>query len=146
MPDPGRAIEILLVDDDPGDVLIVLDGFEDSKLTNRVHVARTGDAALELLRRAAAGDGSARPDLVLLDLHLPRRDGRRVLAEIKTDPDLVGLPVAVLTTSENEKRALRREGLPADAYVTKPVEFASIVEVVRSIEDLYLSVVAAPTP
>jgi CheY-like chemotaxis protein len=143
MPTSGRAIEILLVDDDPGDVLIALDSLEDGKLTNRVHVVHDGDAALDVLRRGLAGAGPSRPDLVLLDLHLPRRDGRGVLAEIKADPDLREVPVVVLTTSEHEKRALRLQGLPADAYLTKPVSFATIVDVVRNIDDLYLSVVAA---
>jgi two-component system response regulator len=143
-PAAGRPIEILLVDDDPGDVLIVMDSLEHSKLTNRIHVVDDGDEALDFLRRAGEHAGAPRPDLVLLDLHLPRRDGRRVLAEIKADPDLRRLPVVVLATSDGERESLRRQGLAADAYVTKPVGFDAIVAVVRSVDHLYLTVVADP--
>ncbi len=135
-----RPITVLLVEDDPGDVLLIREAFEDHKLSNTLLVAGDGVEALEILRSAQ----SARPDLVLLDLNLPRKDGRDVLREIKADDALRSIPVVVLTTSDAEEDILRSYDLHANAYVTKPVDFERFIEVVRRIDDFFVSVVKLP--
>src|SRR5690606_33467471 len=122
--DPGavRPIEILLVEDDEGDVLLTTEALEASKVTNNMHVARNGEEALKFLRREQGYHDVPRPDIVLLDLNLPRIDGREVLAQIKSDPELRRIPIVVLTTSEAEEDILRSYDLHANAYVTKPVD------------------------
>jgi len=136
----ARPITVLLVEDDPGDVLLVREAFDDHKLNNRLLVAADGVEAMELLRSADAD----RPDLVLLDLNLPRKDGREVLAEIKSDKALRSIPVVVLTTSDAEEDILRSYDLHANAYVTKPVDFDRFIDVVRQIDDFFVSVVKLP--
>jgi CheY-like chemotaxis protein len=142
---PGRQIEVLLVEDDPGDVLMTREAFEDYKLNNQLHVANDGVEAMEFLRREGAHTDAPRPDLVLLDLNLPRMDGREVLQAIKSDPELASIPVVVLTTSEAEEDVLRSYSLHANAYVTKPVDFDRFIQVVRQIDDFFITVVRLPT-
>lgn len=140
---PG-PIDILLVEDDPGDVLMTREAFEHQKIRNALHVASDGAEALEFLNRKGRFRTAPRPGLILLDLNLPRKDGREVLGEIKRDPDLRTIPVVVLTTSEAEEDIARSYDLHANAYVTKPVDFEKFVEVVRKIDDFWLTVVKLP--
>jgi CheY-like chemotaxis protein len=142
---PVTAIDILLVEDDPGDVLMTREALEDSKVANRLHVVNNGEEALAFLRHEGDYRDSPRPDLILLDLNLPRVDGREVLSTVKGDPDLRRIPVVVLTTSDAEEDVLRSYDLHANAYVTKPVDFDQFVEVVRQIDEFYISVVKLPT-
>ena len=137
-------VEILLVEDDPGDVLMTREAFQDHKLRNELHVVNDGADAMAFLRQEGEYADRPRPDLVLLDLNLPRMDGREVLEAIKSDPDLASIPVVVLTTSENEDDVLRSYSLHANAYVTKPVDFARFIDVVRQIDDFFVSVVRLP--
>jgi CheY-like chemotaxis protein len=137
-------IEILLVEDDPGDVLMTKEALAESRVANNLHVVADGEAAVEFLRRQGSHADALRPGLILLDLNLPRMDGREVLAVIKEDPDLRRIPVVVLTTSESEEDVLRSYDLHANAYVTKPVEFEEFVAVVRQIDDFYISIVRLP--
>ena len=146
MPQPTRQIEVLLVEDDPGDVLMTREAFEDYKVANRLHVVQDGADAMAFLRREGDFSGAPRPDLVLLDLNLPRMDGREVLQAIKSDAELASIPVVVLTTSEAEEDILRSYSLHANAYVTKPVDFDRFIEVVRQIDEFFVEVVRLPQP
>ncbi|WP_328449843.1 MULTISPECIES: response regulator [unclassified Amycolatopsis] len=137
-------IDILLVEDDPGDVLMTREAFEHHKIRNALHVASDGVEALRFLHREGPFADAPRPGLILLDLNLPRKDGREVLGEIKQDPALRTIPVVVLTTSEAEEDILRSYDLHANAYVTKPVDFEKFVEVVRQIDDFWVTVVQLP--
>ena len=139
-----RQIEVLLVEDDPGDVMMTREAFQDYKLQNQLHVVSDGAEAMEFLRQEGEYVGRPRPDLVLLDLNLPRMDGRQVLEAIKSDSELASIPVVVLTTSENEDDVLRSYSLHANAYVTKPVDFARFIEVIRQIDDFFVTVVRLP--
>ena len=141
---PERQVEILLVEDDPGDVLMTREAFADYKLRNQLHVVDDGAEAMAFLRQEGEYAGRPRPDLVLLDLNLPRMDGREVLEAIKSDPELASIPVVVLTTSEAEDDVLRSYSLHANAYVTKPVDFERFIEVVRQIDDFFVTVVRLP--
>ena len=141
---PGRPIDILLVEDDPGDELMTREAFEDNKIGNTLHVAHDGQEALDFLYRAEPYTDAPRPDLILLDLNLPRRDGREVLAEIKKDEQLCRIPVVVLTTSQADEDILRSYQLHANAYVTKPVDFERFISVVRQIDEFFVSVVKLP--
>jgi CheY-like chemotaxis protein len=141
----GQPIEVLLVEDDPGDVLLIREAFEFNKVHNNLNVVNDGEQALDYLRGIGAYEGSTRPDLVLLDLNLPRKDGREVLAEAKSDPDLRAIPIVVLTTSEAEEDVLKSYQLHANAYVTKPVDFQRFVSIVRQIDDFFVSVVRLPS-
>jgi CheY-like chemotaxis protein len=140
----ARPIEILLVEDDEGDVLLTTEALEASKITNVMNVARNGEEALRFLRRAEGYEDAPRPDIVLLDLNLPRVDGRQVLAEIKADDDLRRIPIIVLTTSEAEEDVLRSYDLHANAYVTKPVDFDRFLQVIQSIDEFFVTVVRLP--
>jgi CheY-like chemotaxis protein len=140
----GTPIEVLLVEDDPGDVLMTQEAFEEHKVRNRLAVVSDGSEALAYLRREGAFADAVRPDLILLDLNLPRRDGREVLAEIKKDEDLGKIPVVVLTTSSADEDILRSYQLHANAYVTKPVDFDRFISVVRQIDEFFVSVVKLP--
>jgi CheY-like chemotaxis protein len=139
-----RQIEVLLVEDDPGDVMMTREAFQDYKLHNELHVVSDGAEAMAFLRHEGEYADRPRPDLVLLDLNLPRMDGRQVLEAIKSDPELASIPVVVLTTSENEDDVLRSYSLHANAYVTKPVDFQRFIEVVRQIDDFFVTVVRLP--
>ena len=141
---PAVPIEVLLVEDDPGDVLMTREAFADNKVRNRLTVVSDGEEALAYLRKEGAYAEAVRPDLILLDLNLPRRDGREVLAEIKNDQNLHQIPVVVLTTSQSEEDILRSYQLHANAYVTKPVDFDRFIAVVRQIDDFFLTVVKLP--
>ena len=138
------AIEVLLVEDDPGDVLMTKEAFEEHGVGNRLTVVPDGAEALAYLRREGKYADAVRPDLILLDLNLPRRDGREVLAEIKNDPELHQIPVVVLTTSQADEDILRSYQLHANAYVTKPVDFDQFVAVVRQIDQFFVNVVKLP--
>jgi CheY-like chemotaxis protein len=142
---PARQIEVLLVEDDPGDVLMTREAFEDYKVANNLHVVHDGADAMAFLRREGQYGDAPRPDLVLLDLNLPRMDGREVLQAIKSDPELASIPVVVLTTSEAEEDVLRSYSLHANAYVTKPVDFERFIDVVRQIDDFFVTVVRLPS-
>ncbi|GAA4437669.1 response regulator [Phytohabitans houttuyneae] len=145
VPADGRSpIEVLLVEDDPGDVLMTQEAFEEHKLRNKLTVVTDGDAALAYLRREGQYADAVPPDLILLDLNLPRRDGREVLAEIKRDEKLGRIPVVVLTTSQADEDILRSYELHANAYVTKPVDFDRFIAVVRQIDEFFVSVVKLP--
>jgi CheY-like chemotaxis protein len=142
--DSGVMIEILLVEDDPGDVLITREAFAQNKLRNHLSVVSDGEAALAFLRRKGEYAHAPRPDLILLDLNLPRKAGHEVLAEIKTDPELQRIPVVVLTTSDAEEDVLRSYDLHANAYVTKPVDFDRFLHVVQQIDEFFVTVVKLP--
>ena len=141
----GRPIEILLVEDNPGDVRLTIEALKEGKVSNRLSVARDGVEALAFLRRVGPHANAVRPDLILLDLNLPRKDGREVLAEIKEDSHLRRIPVVVLTTSKAEEDILRTYDLHANCYITKPVDLEQFISVVRSIDDFWLSVVRLPS-
>jgi len=140
----AKSIDVLLVEDDPGDTLMIREAFQDNKVRNRLTCVTDGVQALELLRREGQYADAPRPDLILLDLNLPRKDGREVLAEIKADDDLRAIPVVVLTTSQAEEDVLRSYELHANAYVTKPVDFERFIEVVRQIDNFFVTVVKLP--
>lgn len=144
MSNPLNVIDVLLVEDDPGDALMTQEAFEHHKIRNQLHVVRDGVEALEFLRREGQYEDAPRPGLILLDLNLPKMDGREVLAEIKADEALRPIPVVVLTTSEAEEDILRSYNLHANAYVTKPVDFDRFIEVVRQIDDFFVTVVKLP--
>ena len=140
----GKPIAVLLVEDDPGDVVLIREAFADNKVHNRLHCVADGVEAIDFLRREGEFAAAPRPDLILLDLNLPRKDGREVLAEIKEDEELKHIPVVVLTTSKAEEDVLRSYDLHANAYVTKPVDFDRFIEVVRQIDEFFVSVVKLP--
>jgi len=139
-----NAIDVLLVDDDPGDTLMIREAFEHNKVKNALECVADGVQAMQYLRREGEYANAPRPDLILLDLNLPRKDGREVLAEIKSDPVLATIPVVVLTTSHAEEDVLRSYQLHANAYVTKPVDFERFIEVVRQIDEFFVTVVKLP--
>ena len=143
-PPDAQSIEVLLVEDDPGDILMIKEAFEDNKVRNRLTCLTDGVQALEFLRREGEHADAPRPDLILLDLNLPRKDGREVLAEVKGDDDLRTIPVVVLTTSQAEEDVLRSYKLHANAFVTKPVDFERFIDVVRQIDEFFLTVVKLP--
>jgi CheY-like chemotaxis protein len=136
-------VDILLVEDDPGDVWFTRDTFEYYKVGNALHVVRDGEAALRYLRRQPPYANAGRPGVILLDLDLPRMDSRAVLAELTADDDLRDIPVVVLTTSQAEADVVRSMRLGASAYITKPVDFDRLVDIVRGLDDFYLTVVRA---
>jgi CheY-like chemotaxis protein len=139
-----KPIEVLLVEDDPGDVLITQEALAESKVMNTLHVVNNGEDALRFLRREPPYEDMPRPGLILLDLNLPRVDGREVLAEVKADPALRRIPVVVLTTSQAEEDIVRSYDLHANAFVSKPVDFDQFLEVVRQVDNFYISVVTLP--
>ena len=141
----GNAIDILLVEDSPGDVRLTREALKEGKVRNTLHVAEDGEEALAFLRNEGTYADAPRPDLVLLDLNLPRLDGREVLREMKCDPNLKHIPVVVLTTSTADEDVLRVYDLAGNCYIPKPVELDRFLDVVRSIEDFWLTVVRLPT-
>ncbi|MFI7524634.1 response regulator [Nocardia salmonicida] len=144
MTDPGQPVDILLVEDDPGDELMTREAFEDNKIGNTLHVVRDGQEALDFIYRTGAYVNAPRPDLILLDLNLPKYDGRQVLEKIKADPELSHIPVVVLTTSAAEEDILRSYKLHANAYVTKPVDLDQFIAAIRQIDEFFVQVVRLP--
>jgi CheY-like chemotaxis protein len=145
MTDPQREVHVLLVEDDPGDVLMTQEAFEHHRIRNPLHVVTDGATALRFLRRESEHTDAPRPGLILLDLNLPLMNGREVLAEIKSDDRLRSIPVVVLTTSQAEEDIVRSYNLHANAYVTKPVDFTRFMEIIRQIDDFFVTVVRLPT-
>ncbi len=140
----GEPIEILMVEDSPADVELTIEAFRDAKMLNKIHVVEDGEEAMEFLRRQGRFADAPRPDLVLLDLNLPRKDGREVLEEIKKDPSLKRIPVVVLTTSESERDILRAYDLHVNAYITKPVDLGQFAKIIEAVENFWLTVVKLP--
>jgi chemotaxis family two-component system response regulator Rcp1 len=141
---PGRPVEILLVEDNPGDVRLTREALKDAKVMNHLSVVGDGEEAIAFLRRQGKHARAPRPDLILLDLNLPRKDGREVLEEIKIDPALMTIPVVVLTTSKAEEDVIRTYRLHANCYINKPVDFSRFMDVVRQLENFWLAVVRLP--
>jgi two-component system, chemotaxis family, response regulator Rcp1 len=140
----GKPIQILLVEDNPGDVRLAAEALRYLKVRNQLHVVQDGVEAMAFLRREGEYMGIPRPDLVLLDLNLPRKDGREVLSEIKLDPDLKRIPVVILTSSAADQDILHAYNLYANCYITKPLDLEQFLRVIRSIEDFWLAVVKLP--
>ena len=141
----NHSVEILLVEDNPGDVRLTLEAFKDAKVRNNLSVVENGVEAMTFLRREGKFASAPRPDLILLDLNLPKKDGREVLEEIKADADLRRIPVVVLTTSQAEEDILKTYNLHANCYITKPVDFDQFIKIVRSIEEFWLTIVKLPS-
>ncbi len=141
---PGAPVEILLVEDNPADVRLTKEALKEGKVYSNLHWAKDGVEALEFLRRQGKHAGAPRPDIVLLDLNLPKKDGREVLQEIKNDENLKRIPVVILTTSKAEEDVLRSYNLHANCYVTKPVDLEKFIVVVKSIDMFWLTVVTLP--
>jgi CheY-like chemotaxis protein len=139
-----QVVDVLLVEDDEGDVLMTREAFEYYKIRNTLHVVRDGEKALQFVRRQGEYADAPRPGLILMDLNLPRRDGLEVLAEIKEDPELRVIPVVILTTSQAEEDILRSYALHANAYVSKPVDFERFIDVIRQIDSFFITVVRLP--
>jgi CheY-like chemotaxis protein len=137
-------VDVLLIEDDPGDELMTREAFEDNKIGNQLHVVRDGEEALDFLYRRGEHADAPKVELILLDLNLPKYDGRQVLEQIRSDPELTHTPVVVLTTSSSEEDILRSYKLHANAYVTKPVDVNQFVAAVRQIDEFFLSVVRLP--
>jgi len=144
--DPGklRVVDVLLVEDDPGDVLMTREAFEASQMPSTLHVVGDGEQAMHFLRRTNDFTGAPRPSLILLDLNLPRRNGLEVLAELKADHDLLTIPVVVLTTSHAEADIAASYRLHANAYITKPPSFDLFTEAIRRVDDFFLALVELP--
>jgi two-component system, chemotaxis family, response regulator Rcp1 len=142
--DLGRPVQILLVEDSPSDVAMTIAALREGRIINQLHVAEDGEVAMAFLRRQPPHGDAPRPDLIVLDLNMPRKDGREVLDEVKNDSDLQTIPVVVLTTSAAEADILQSYKLHANAYVTKPVGFEPFLAAVRSIEDFWVSLVQLP--
>jgi chemotaxis family two-component system response regulator Rcp1 len=140
----SQAIVILLVEDNPGDTRLVIEAMREAKLENYIHVVEDGIEAMQFLRREGRFGDAPRPDLILLDLNLPKKDGRAVLAEVKADPALKRIPVVVLTTSQAEEDVLRAYDLHANCYITKPVDMEQFMKVVAQIDDFWVRVVTLP--
>lgn len=139
-----RPVQILLVEDNPGDVRLTMEALKETKVLNKLTVVKDGIEALLLLRRQGQYAGTTRPDLILLDLNLPKKDGREVLAEIKADDNLKHIPVVILTTSQDEQDVFKTYNLHANCYITKPVDLNQFITVVKSIEDFWLGIVVLP--
>ncbi len=143
-PSIGKPIEILLVEDNPGDVRLTREALSESKIRNRISVVPDGEEAMAFLRREGKYEDAPRPDLILLDLNMPRKDGREVLTEVKRNPEFKRIPVVILTSSSAEQDIVQSYNLHANAYVTKPVGFEQFVSVVKQVEDFWLEVVKLP--
>ena len=138
------TVDILLVEDNPGDVRLTKEALKDAKVLNEIYVARDGVEAMEFLNKRGLFAEAPTPDLILLDLNLPRKDGREVLAEIKEDPMLKRIPVVVLTTSKADEDIIRTYNLHANAYITKPVDLNRFVEIMHAIEEFWFTIVKLP--
>ncbi len=141
---PGKLVEILLVEDNPGDVRLIIESFKEGKLCNNLRVVEDGEEAMAFLHKEVGYSMVPRPDLILLDLNMPKKDGHEVLAEIKEDPDLRSIPVVVLTTSDAEKDIFKTYDLHANCYITKPVDLEQFIKIVKFIKDFWLSIVKLP--
>jgi chemotaxis family two-component system response regulator Rcp1 len=141
----GRPMEILLVEDNPGDLRLTVEALKESKVRNKLHFAENGVEAMAFVHRQGKYANAPHPDLILLDLNLPKKDGREVLAEIKADPQLKRIPVVILTISKAQEDILRTYDLHANCYITKPVDFEQFITVVKSIEDFWLTLVKLPS-
>jgi two-component system, chemotaxis family, response regulator Rcp1 len=141
---PGKPIEILLVEDNPGDARLMIEALKESRVLTHLNVAQDGVEALSFLRQEGQYASIARPDLIMLDLNLPKKDGREVLAEIKADERLKTIPVVILTTSNAEQDIVKSYNLHANCYITKPVELEQFITVLRAIEDFWLTIVKLP--
>jgi two-component system, chemotaxis family, response regulator Rcp1 len=139
-----RPIEILMVEDNPGDVRLTREALKGGKVWNEIHVVTDGVAALDFLRQKPPYATAPRPDLVLLDLNLPKKDGREVLSSMKADPLLKAIPVVILTTSQAEEDVIRAYNLNCNCYVTKPVDFEQFTRIVQAIEQFWLTIVTLP--
>jgi len=140
----GKPVDILLVEDNEGDARLAKEAMRDSKISNTIHHVSDGVEAMAFLRKEGKYADTPRPDLILLDLNLPRKDGREVLADIKEDEDLKRIPVVILTVSNDEADVLRTYNLHANCYITKPIDLGQFIKVVRSIEDFWLTIVKLP--
>ena len=140
----GRVVEILLVEDNEGDVRLTKEALKEGKVRNNMHVASDGVQAMEFLQRKGKYADAVRPDIILLDLNLPRKDGREVLAEVKADEQLRRIPVVILTTSKDDEDILKTYDLHANCYITKPVGLEQFITVVKSVEDFWLTIVKLP--
>jgi CheY-like chemotaxis protein len=140
----SKPVEILLVEDSPSDATLTIEALEAGKVANKLTLVEDGVEAMEFLRRKGKYANAKRPDLIMLDLNLPKKDGREVLLEIKNDPELKVIPIIVLTTSHSDKDILQSYQLNANCYITKPVDFAQFIDVVKSIEKFWLTVVTLP--
>jgi chemotaxis family two-component system response regulator Rcp1 len=140
-----HAVEILLVEDNPGDVLLIQEALRDSKVHNALHVAQDGEEAMAFLLRQGDHIEAPRPDLILLDLNLPKKDGYEVLSEIKNDEKLKDIPVVILTTSQREEDILKSYRLSANCFITKPVDLNQFFKVIQSVEDFWFSIVKLPS-
>jgi two-component system, chemotaxis family, response regulator Rcp1 len=139
-----QPIEILLVEDNPGDVGLTREALSAAKVRNRLHVAEDGAEAVDFLFKRGRHADAPRPDIILLDLNLPKKDGREVLSEIKSDPSLAGIPIVILTTSQADEDILRAYQLHANCYITKPVDFSQFLRIVEAIDDFWLTIVKLP--
>jgi CheY-like chemotaxis protein len=137
-------IQILLVEDNPGDVRLTVEALRGAKVANELHVVADGEAAIDFLRQRGQYADAPRPDIVLLDLNLPRLEGREVLADIKSDPNLAKIPIIVLTSSSSDRDIQQSYALHANCFVTKPVDFTEFIEAVRSLEGFWLKIVRLP--
>ena len=140
----SRPIEILLVEDNAGDVRLVKEALEENKFLNNLHVARDGVEAMAFLHKEGKYANAVRPDLILLDLNLPKKDGREVLAEVKVDEDLKRIPVVIMTISKAEEDILKTYNLHANCYITKPIDLDQFIKVVKSVENFWLAIVELP--
>ena len=141
----GRPIEILLVEDNPGDVRLIVEALRDGKVQNKLHIAKDGMEATAFLHREGEYADALYPDLILLDLNLPKKDGPEVLAEIKEDPALKHIPVVILTSSQEGEDIVKTYNLHANCYITKPIDLEQFIMVVKSISDFWLTIVKLPT-
>jgi two-component system, chemotaxis family, response regulator Rcp1 len=140
----NRPIDILLVEDNPADVRLTREALKDAKVLNEIHVARDGVEAMQFVHREGSFKNAPMPDLILLDLNLPRKDGREVLADIKQDPKLCHIPVVVLTTSKADEDIVKTYNLHANAYITKPVDLNRFVEIMHALEEFWFTIVKLP--
>lgn len=141
----NKTVDILLVEDNPADIRLTMEAFKDGKFLNSINVVTDGEEALHYLGKKGKHSNAARPDLILLDINLPKKDGKEVLREIKNDENLKSIPVIILTTSKAEEDVLRTYNLHANCFITKPVELDKFLQVIKSIEDFWLTIVKLPT-
>jgi CheY-like chemotaxis protein len=142
--DQSKVVDILLVEDNEGDARLAMEAMRDSKIRNNMHHISDGEEAIAFLRKEGKYSKVPRPDLILLDLNLPKKDGRQVLAEIKNDDELKRIPVVILTVSSAEEDILKTYNLHANCYITKPIDLSQFMKVVRSVEDFWLTIVKLP--